>query len=202
MARPKKLRNRRGEQISVDLISQQEVRRHHLVMDLIKEAKSLQQIQKKVKARIDRKIKDFIRKSYTDYGVKYGGDKKGNFSLFSYDEQYKVLVVFPDVVSYNEQIRIARDLFVACLREWTENGRPELVAFMEEVMQLDKQSRIDRRFISKVRKIKSDDPRWTQGVEVLLDSMNITTGKAYIRFFEQSRESFKMERIPLNFSEL
>lgn len=194
------LKNKRGGLIPISTISKQELKRHRLVVKLCQQAIALSEHEKKEKAKMRNAIRKFLKESYEGAGVRYEGDKKGNFTLASYGEEYKITVTFPDVINYNEQVGIARDLFAECLREWSKDGRPELVAFLNEVLQLDKQSRIDRRFIGKVLKIKSEDPRWIKGVNVLLESMNIISGKAYMRFYKQV--PFGMEQIQLNFSAL
>jgi hypothetical protein len=142
---------------------------------------------------------DFIEQALNNHGCRIGG-KKGNFTLTSYDETIKITFTYADIMHFNEQIKPAQELFIQCLRDLPLDDHPEAKILLQDLLQLDKQNRVDRRLLFKLLNVPSKDTRWLKGQDILKNALTIATSSPYLRIYE--RTGFHWKPISLNFTKL
>lgn len=192
--------NPTGNRVPIGAVNPLDVLRDEEVRSIVEIAEDLQGVIEQSKQTILDKISNYIDLAYDTYGVKPGG-KKGNVTLMSYDNQYKVVIQVNENVTFNEQLQIARQLLTECLREWTKDGRDELKALIEEALHVDKQGRVNRWQIMRLLKIESSDPRFQKAQVAIRNAITPVEAKEYVRIHKRNKMGH-WEYVNLNFASL
>lgn len=119
------------------------------------------------------------------YGASVGG-AKGNISLTTFDGRLKVTVQVTDQLAFGPELQAAKQLVDACLADWSDGSRDELVAVVNRAFQVDKEGTINRAEIFMLLRVEIADPRWQAAMDAVRDSIRVIGSKTYIRFHERS----------------
>ena len=196
----KTLVNERGDEVPLSTIAAHEIKRHEIVMKLIKQSTALQEHTQKQKKSIFSQIERFLTACYENNGIRYEG-KKGNFTLFSYDQQYKIVFSTPEDLMFTEELQVALKAMRECVQDWIADGRDELRTLLQDLMNVDRQGRINRYQVIRFFKIESQDPRWQKAQRLIKASMKVVKNKNYLRFYQKD-ERGNWNHLTLNFSDL
>ncbi len=134
------------------------------------------------------------------YSVERGG-RKGNVTFTSYDGRRQVIVAMHDNITFGPELQIAKQLIDEYLRGLTEGANVELKVFVNDVFEVDKQGKLNKRRILDLRQYNIDHPLWIEAMAAIADSISIASTKQYIRFREKD-EYGKFQNIPLDFAAL
>lgn len=134
------------------------------------------------------------------YNVEKGG-RKGNVTYTSFDGQRQVVVAMQDNITFGPELQIAKQLIDKYLHGLTEGANDELKVFVNDVFEVDKQGKLNKRRILDLRQYSINHPLWLEAMEAIADSINIASTKQYIRFREKD-EHGKWKNIPLDFAAL
>lgn len=192
--------NNRGNRVPKNLINTLDLIRDEEVKSIVFAAEDLQAEIKRIKELIWDKITSYIELAYDTYQLKPGG-QKGNVTLMSYDNQYKVSIQINESFAFNEQLQVARQILIECLREWTEDGRDELKFFVEQTLHVDKQGNVNRWQIMRILKFESKDPRFQKAQLAIKNAIMPVDAKEYIRIHKRNKMGH-WEYINLNFASL
>lgn len=129
-----------------------------------------------------------------EYGAKSGG-VKGNRTYQTIDGLMMIKVQINDFETAGPEIQVAKSLIDQCLREWTDEGRPEIRAIITKAFDVDKEGQLNLREIKKLTKLDIEDDRWKQAMRAIEDAINVQYSKQYVRFYE--RVSVKDEWSPV-----
>lgn len=197
---PEYIINNIGNRVPKDSINPLDLIRDDEVRSIVDLSEDLQQEIKRVKDLIWEKISAYLELAYETYGTKPGG-KKGNVTLMSYDNQYKVAVQINESIAFNEQLQVAKQLLTECLREWTKNGRDELKFLVEEALHVDKQGRVNRWQVIRLLKVESNDARFRKAQLAIKNAITPVDAREYIRIHKRNKMGH-WEYINLNFASL
>ena len=111
------------------------------------------------------------------------GGARGNVTLTSYDGCMKVTVAVQDFLAFGPELRIAKELFDACISKWTVGADGKVRALVDHAFQMDKQGRIDRAALFSLRNLDIDDEEWKAAVAALNDSIHVQGSREYVRFY-------------------
>ena len=194
-------RNAKGHWVPVEQIKDIDRLRDDLVMEVIAKVKALQEEMRRVKAEISSEVEAFLELSAREYDTAYGG-KKGNVTLASFDGQYQVKRAVADHLAFDERLQVAKELIDQCIHEWTAGSSSEVQALVEHAFQTDKEGKISTARVLGLRSLNIKDEKWQQAMQAIMDSIQITGSKSYLRFYERQGEDGPHRQIPLDVAAL
>lgn len=194
-------RNAKGHWVPVDQIKDIDRLRDDLVQRVIGKVKTLQDEMRRVKAEISSEVEAFLELSAREYDTAYGG-KKGNVTLASFDGQYQVKRAVADHMAFDERLQVAKELIDQCIHEWTAGSSSEVQALVEHAFQTDKEGKISTARVLGLRSLNIKDEKWQQAMQAIMDSIQITGSKSYLRFYERQGEDGPHRQIPLDVAAL
>ncbi|SDW75376.1 Protein of unknown function [Sulfitobacter pontiacus] len=115
-----------------------------------------------------------------EYGATFGG-KKGNKTLMTVDQLYKVEVRIADQINFGPELQIAKQLVDECLNEWSAESRPEIRSIVTRAFNTDKAGQINRAEIFMLLRLEITDARWQEAMRAIKDAIRIVGSKTYVR---------------------
>ena len=173
----------------IDKLRDQTVRR---IWEL---AEALNQEMQKFKTQAFADVATFVQISADQYGAKIGGNK-GNVQLLSFDGSLKIQRNIAEHIVFDERLQAAKQLIDECLKEWTEDGRDEIKAIINNAFNVDKKGEISTTKILGLKRSEIDHPTWLKAMQAISDSINIAGSKSYLRFYKRNDETG--EYIPMS----
>ncbi|QLH63077.1 DUF3164 family protein [Serratia symbiotica] len=187
----------RGILTPESLIKPVDKERDALVKAIVERAKPLQQALRDFKQDTFADIQALVDLSAEQYGATIGG-KKGNVTLYNYDGQFKVQRAMQDRIAFDERIQAAKELIDACVAEWTQGARPELLAIIDRAFSTDKEGEINPGRVLQLRRHDITDPRWLRAMDALAEAVQVVSSKSYIRLYERIGDSDQYVPISLD----
>lgn len=177
-------RDAQGRLVPNDTIKPIDKARDELVLELIQKAKKQRDSLAQLKASIFGDIEAFVEMSAEQYGVIVGG-KKGNVQLLSFDGRYKVVRAIQESLNFDERLQAAKTLIDACLRDWSQGARPELLALVNDAFRVDQKGEIRTARVLALRRLDISDDRWQRAMQAIADACQVVGSRAYVRFYER-----------------
>lgn len=146
-------------------------------------------------------ISDFEAILAQEYGASLGG-KKGNKTLMSVDQLYKVEVRVSDRIDFGPELQTAKALFDECLNEWSAEARAELRGLVTDAFNTDKQGQINRALIFLLLRRESLDPRWKRGQDAIRDAMRTVGSKTYVRCWHRESHDAAWQLVALDLAKV
>ncbi|EFW11626.1 hypothetical protein SSYM_2260 [Serratia symbiotica str. Tucson] len=174
----------RGILTPESLIKPVDKERDALVKAIVERAKPLQKALRDFKQDTFADIQALVDLSAEQYGATIGG-KKGNVTLYNYDGQFKVQRAMQDRIAFDERIQAAKKLIDACVAEWTQGARPELLAIIDQAFTTDKEGDINSGRVLQLRRHDITDPRWLRAMDARAEAVQVVSSKSYIRLYER-----------------
>lgn len=194
---PGYVQDARGRLVPESMVKPIDKLRDHTVCSLIAEGKQLRDRMAEFKSRAFADIAAFIETSHEQYGVKTRGNK-GNVSLITFDGRYKVVRQIAEHIQFDERLQAAKELIDDCIREWTEGSSDKIKALINEAFQVDKEGNVNTGRILGLRSLAIEDPKWSEAMRAIVDSIRITGSKPYIRLYERDTETGEYRAISLD----
>ncbi|KMQ74029.1 DUF3164 family protein [Marinobacter subterrani] len=194
-------RNSRGHLVPLEQIRDIDRLRDDLVQNVISQVLALQAEMRRVKALLTEEVDAFLELSAREYDTTYGG-KKGNVTLASFDGQYQVKRAVADHLAFDERLQVAKELIDQCIHEWTAGSRSEVQALVEHAFQTDKEGKISTARVLSLRSLNIQHEKWQQAMQAIMDSIQITGSKSYLRFYERQGQDGPYRQIPLDVAAL
>ena len=174
--------NSQGALVPIEKISEVDLLRDELVLELSGEAKRLQDQLASFKRKALDSVSAFVDLSAEKYQHKYGGNK-GNLSLRSFDGNYRVQVAISDRIVFDERLQIAKSLIDSCINRWSDGVDRNLKAIVNDAFQVDKEGRINTTRVLGLRRLDITDHEWQQAMKAISESIVIDSTKEYLRFY-------------------
>ncbi|MFV3367533.1 DUF3164 family protein [Pseudomonas sp. NY15435] len=180
-----------------DMIKPIDRERDELVLELVDKAKALNKALADFKVSAFGDVAAFVDLSVEQYGVKRRGTK-GNVSLLSFDGRYKITKAVQESIRFDERLVAARELIDACLLEWTEGARPEVVVLINDAFRVDTKGEIRTARVLALRRLDIKDERWKQAMDAIGDACQVAGSKDYIRVYERVGDSDQWKALSLD----
>lgn len=174
----------RGRLVPESQIKPIDQARDTLVQELVGHARVVQGQLAAYKRQAFDDIEAFVALSAEQYGVLLGG-RKGNVTLYSFDGRYKVIRAIAEHLVFDERLQAAKELIDACLREWTEGARPEVVAIVQDAFRTDTAGNVRAWQVLSLRRLDITDARWQQAMTAISEAVQVVGSKSYIRLYER-----------------
>ncbi|WP_328184671.1 DUF3164 family protein [Marinobacter sp. OP 3.4] len=194
-------RNAKGHLVPVEQIKDVDRLRDDLVQNVISQVLALQAEMRRVKALLTDEVDAFLELSAREYDTSYGG-KKGNVTLASFDGQYQVKRAVADHLAFDERLQVAKELIDQCIHEWTAGSRSEVQALVEHAFQTDKEGKISTARVLGLRSLNIQDEQWQKAMQAIMDSIQVTGSKSYLRFYQRQGVDGPYRQIPLDVAAL
>ena len=173
----------------IDKLRDQTVRR---IWEL---AEALNQEMHKFKTQASADVATVAQSSAGQYGAKIA-DTKENVQLLTFDGRLKIQRNIAERITFDERLQAAKQLIDECLKEWTEDGRDEIKAIINNAFNVDKKGEISTTKILGLKRIEINHPKWIDAMQAISDSINIAGSKSYLRFYKRNDETG--EYIPMS----
>ncbi|WP_428379295.1 DUF3164 family protein [Marinobacter adhaerens] len=194
-------RNAKGHLVPVEQIKDIDRLRDDLVQEVIGKVTALQEEMRRVKAQISTEVEAFLELSAREYDTNYGG-KKGNVTLSSFDGQYRIVRAVADHLAFDERLQVAKELIDQCIHEWTAGSSSEVQALVEHAFQTDSAGKISTARVLGLRSLNIKNEKWQQAMQAIMDSIQVTGSKSYLRFYERQGEDGAYRQISLDVAAL
>ncbi len=178
------LADAKGRLVPLRMVKDIDRARHELVLELVERARATSAVLSRFRKSVDADIDAFVALSAEKYDAKLGRTK-GNLTLTSYDGKYKVLRQIQDRLVFDERLQVAKALVDECILEWSEGSRDEIRALVAHAFQTDKAGKVSVERVLGLRRVDINDPRWTEAMTAISDSVQVSSSRAYLRFYER-----------------
>jgi hypothetical protein len=189
-----------GRLVPKDMVSPIDKLRDQTVRLIMDKAFELRNALAAFKTDVKTDINAFLEVSANQYDKTWAG-AKGNFTLSTYDGQYKMIIAMDDNLFFDERLQIARDIIGECINKWSEGSRDEIRVLVNDAFQVDKTGKVNTTRVLGLRRLEIDDPEWQKAMKAITDSVQVTGSKQYIRFYERG-ENGKYKQISLDVASL
>lgn len=194
-------RNAKGHLVPLDQIKDIDRLRDDLVQNVIGQVLALQAEMSRVKSQLVEEVDAFLELSAQEYDTSYGG-KKGNVTLNSFDGQYRLVRAVSDHLAFDERLQVAKELIDQCIHEWTAGSSSKVQALVEHAFQTDKEGKINTGRVLGLRRLNIQDEKWQNAMRAIMDSIQVTGSKSYLRFYQRQGLDGPYRQIPLDVAAL
>jgi len=200
MSRKKIMIDSTGREISIKLVKPVDKIRDELVTYIGQQAIQLSERVQRFKKDSFADIYSFIDISSNSYNkdIKTG---KGNFTLYSYDAQFKIIVSVKERIVFDERLQIAKSLIDNCIKEWVKGSRDEIKLLIDRAFQVDSQGQLNVRRILELRNYNINDEKWKIAMDAIGDSLMVLNSKEYLRVYRRVEDG-SYELINLDIAKL
>ena len=181
------VKDRKGNLIKKELVKDVDTARDKVVRDIIKGALKVSGSIADFKTDAMAKVADFVDQSAEEYGAKMGG-KKGNMTLYTYDGEFKIVVSVSENKAFDERLQVAKSLIDDCLKDWMKGSSKNIQALVQDAFHVDKQGKVSMERIMGLRRLEIEDERWTNAMNAIADSLQITGSKQYLRAYKRDAD--------------
>lgn len=172
-------------------------KRDALVRKLIKAARVHSAALAKFKGDAFEVVAGFMEASAAEYDVKMGG-AKGNITLQSFDGSLKIVRQVQDTIAFDERLQVAKKLIDNCISRWADGSKDEIKVLINDAFQVNKEGRINTGRILALKRLNIRDEEWKRAMGAIQDSVQISSSKSYIRFYERVGNTDQFRAISLD----
>lgn len=183
-----------GTLVPESLVTPIDRTRDELVRELAARAQAIAQAQAAFRAHALAEIAAFVQLSAEHYGVKVGGSK-GNVTLASFDGRWRIQRAQQETIAFDERLQAAKELIDDCIKRWTQGGRDEVRALINDAFQVDKAGLINTNRVLGLRRLNISDPEWQAAMQAISDSVTAVSSKTYVRVYERVSDSDRYQLI-------
>ena len=195
------MKNPRGDLVPLENVKPVDVLRDQTVKSIISKAMEMSGILEEFKKDVFEEAEEFVNLSFEEYGQKYGG-KKGNITLTSYDGEFKVSIEMQDVISFDEQLQVAKSLIDQCIHKWSGGANANLRVLVNDAFQVDKAGNVNTRRILELRRLEIEDDDWQAAMDAISSSIKVLMSRRYMRIYRKNSQGDGYSMIPLDFASI
>jgi hypothetical protein len=174
--------------------------RDKVVMKITKRMEKLERQMKAVKAANFKDVDAYLAKLAKTNGVQK--DIKGNITLSSYDNLYRVELNRNEIEGFDEQLNVAKQLIDECIIKWSKGSDKNLIPVITEAFKLDNNKRFNTNAIWNLTKLNIKDPTWKKAVDLITNSRQKVGSKQYMQVASRKSHKSLFKSINMNFSSM
>ena len=186
-----------GRLVRIENIREIDLARDELVKEIVAKANGVADALAAFKVGTMCDISAFVDLAAEKYEVKLGG-AKGNVTLRTYDNRYRVQLAVAEYLVFDEGLQAAKELIDECLRVWTTGSRPEVQTLINDAFQVDKEGRINTKRVLGLRRLDIRDEKWRRAMDAISDALSVAGSKSYVRIYERDDENGKFNQLCLD----
>lgn len=189
-----------GRLVPLHMISDYDLARDELVIEITSKAKALQHQMEEFKKAAMADINAFIALCGERFKVDLGG-KKGNVTLRSYDGLYRINIAVAERMVFDERLIAAKTLIDQCIHRWTEGTGAEIRQLVEHAFQADRDGNISTVRVLSLLNLQIEDEEWQTAMVAIRESMQVSGTCTYLRLY-QRKDGETYEQIPLDLAKV
>lgn len=194
--------NKEGNFIHPEMVSVDKKLEDEVVEKLVKEAKELQEMMAKFKAKSYESCNSFVDLLRQNYDLdRMENSKSGSVTLKSFDGSKEVQIQIAKLISFDQKLSLAKEKIDEYLDEKTENADAEIRTLITRAFDV-KNGKVDVKQILSLKQYPIKNPKWLEAMSMIDEATEIVGTKSYIRFKEKSKTDNKPEMITLDFAGL
>ncbi len=189
------LTNGKGKEIPIEMVRDDHLKKHKLVMKVFVAGVKLEQKIMKDKQRMLNRITAYQRWLEKHYG---GTVEFKNLILSDYSNEHKIEIKSNRIIEFDEKIQLAETLLKKSIKSWSKDSNRNMVVIIDEIFKTDKKGFLDKNKILSLKQYKITDPDWQAAIKLIDDSINIVDRKSYMMIKYKVGNTWKC--LNLNFS--
>ncbi len=127
-------------------------------------------------------------------------ERKGNFSITTFDKQIKIEVNVQERIDFDDQIQVAQAKINEFIEQKTNGIDPELTELINSAFQTNK-GRMDVKRVLSLFNLKINHPLWKEAMELIKQSISRNSSKRYMRVWKKDKNGEYLA-VELNFSSI
>lgn len=188
-----------GSLIPEELVRPIDQARDELVNDIAEKITALRLSIIDAKAACMEDIDRFVKVAAAQYGVRIGGDRKGNLTLSSYDGSTKILIAMSERIGFTEEIWAAKAILDDLIADATKDTKPFVRELVSRAFRI-KQGSLDAKEILRLRSYEvHDEPQWDRAMDIIDKARRIESTQPCFRIYFRDA-SGKHQLLNLDFS--
>lgn len=189
----------KGQEVPREYVDGFDVRKERTVGKLLKKAmklsKELETFKQMAFDDVDRLYDEMLKKADIN-----PSERKGNFTLYSFDKSVKLTVDVSERIEFDENINFAQEKINQYLAEKTKGADQELAVLVNNAFKTTK-GRLDTKRIFSLFTLKITHPLWKDAMELIKKSIQTNSTVRYLSLYKRDKKHFdKYNIINLNFS--
>lgn len=145
-------------------------------------------------------ISGFIDLVLQQYKTSRGG-KKGNITLSSFDDMFKVELRVAKLIEFKSDLIAAKALTDECLANWSEASGAEIRTIVRSAFNVDKDGKVNQQALLSLLRHDFDDPRWKLAMDAIRDAIRVRATKEYLRFWQRPAPGRDFEAITIDLAQ-
>ena len=190
------MKNSLGHLVPESMVSELDRTRDSLVREIAAGAARASEGLARYKLTTMGDVTAFCELSAERFGVKFGG-KKGNITLTSYDGRTRVQVAISEYLEFDERLQVAKELIDLCIERWSDGANDYIRVLVQHAFRTNKTGQISTAHVLALRQLVIDDPQWQQAMQAIMDSMQITGSRSYVRVYRRD-DNDRWRQVPLD----
>lgn len=189
----------RGNPVPPKYIDPIDKKRDQLVEWAVKNATQINKKMTTFKTELERRKIKFLEQSAASSGVTVKPGQK-NLTLQNFSYTKKVEISEQIYLDYSEKIKMAVELFLECIEEWTSDRKGPVEIIIKKIFKPNKKGQLNIKGLKSLKELKINNPKWKKAIELLNDAEKIVSSKEYYRFY--TKDLARTETISLDFANI
>lgn len=195
---PEELLNSDGKLVPVARIRKDHLDKHLLVEELFDQLMEHEQRIEKLKAKVMRRIARYNRAVAKRAGIQEVALK--NLTLSNYSNTKKIRIQQNTVISFDDNIVLAKEYIDKCLKKWAKGANANLCVIIEGYFRVDKKGLLDKASILKLFQLEIKDADWQTAMEYIRKSIWAESYKQSTTLHHRPDKDAAWKTVNLNFS--
>jgi hypothetical protein len=196
------LQNNRGNEIAIENVRPEHIKRDVTVNKVFDLAGDLQEKMEITKKKIMKLIS-----SYSDYLKRINGfdvneEDISNLQLSNYANTVRVVKRNNKVIEFDEHLQLAELKIKECMKKWGKDSHPALVEIINQVFKTDKKGFVNKNAILSLFQYKINNEAWKEAMELIKKSIQVVERKEYVMIQFRDNKDQDWNTLDLNFSSL
>ena len=189
--------NHKGEKVPAPYVPAIDKKKERYTNKMLKEAEKLEKRLMQLKSDILTQGDELYAEILREAKIK-ATERKGNYSLFSFDKSVKIEVSVQNRIEFNDNINLAQEKINEFLEKKSKGSDMELMELVNNAFKT-KKGRLDSKRILGLFGLNIKNKTWLEAMELIKKSIETNNSKRYVNVWKRDAEG-EYKIVQLNFS--
>ncbi len=189
--------NHKGEKVPAPYVPAIDKKKERYTNKMLKEAEKLEKKLMQLKSDILTRGDELYAEILRDAKIK-ATERKGNYSLFSFDKSVKIEISVQNRIEFNDNINFAQEKINEFLEKKSKGSDMELMELVNNAFKT-KKGRLDSKRILSLFGLNIKNKIWLEAMELIKKSIETNNSKRYVNIWKRDAEG-EYKSVQLNFS--
>ena len=189
--------NHKGQEVPREYISRYDQNKEKAVDKIFRRAEDIEAKLREFKIMAFDLADDLYTQMLAEANIE-GGDRKGNFTFYSFDKSLRVEVSLKDRIEFDERINLAQIKLSEFIAEKTNGSDGELRELVNNAFTTTR-GRLDTKRVLSLFSYKIKHPKWLEAMELIKGSISTNNTVRYMQIFRRDANG-NYNPVNLNFS--